>query len=176
MRCIGVDIVARPEINERIGWIQSPGGRQLPDELDGLTNALAFANEWLDVVPCPIGEMDEDGEIREVLVNASSGDEQLGDPVSGTDRQWCQWFWPIDRLRPGDRLEIGRTRDTAWEGVVSRVAAGRCPGRAGGPVPCSLRALATGRMRGSVKGSNELKAEYGNQDGADATAGVFSDS
>jgi len=124
VRCIGVDIVARPQLSEPIGWFQSPGGRQLPDELDALTDTLAFANEWLDVVPCPVGEMDEDGELREVLVNAASGEERLGDPVSGTDRLWCQWFWPIDRLEPGDRLEIGETRDTAWDDLVSRVASG----------------------------------------------------
>ena len=58
LRCIGVDIVARPQLSEPIGWFQSPGGRQLPDELDALTDTLAFANEWLDVVPCPVGEMD----------------------------------------------------------------------------------------------------------------------
>jgi SAM-dependent MidA family methyltransferase len=124
VRCIGVDVVARPQLSEPIGWFQSPGGKALPDELDGLTATLAFANEWLDVVPCPIAEMDENGELREVLVRASSGDERLGDPVSGTDRQWCQWFWPTDLLEPGDRLEIGETRDTAWDDLVSRVASG----------------------------------------------------
>ncbi len=122
--CIGVDIVSRPELSGPVGWITSPGGRALPDELGGLTNALVFANEWLDVVPCPIAELDEDGELREVLVNTSSGDERLGDPVSGADRQWCQRFWPTGRLQPGDRLEIGKERDTAWDDVVSRVASG----------------------------------------------------
>jgi SAM-dependent MidA family methyltransferase len=124
VQCIGVDVVARPQLSEPVGWFQSPGGKALPDELDGLTNTLVFANEWLDVVPCPIAEMDEKGELREVLVKASSGDERLGDPVSGTDRQWCQRFWPIDLLEPGDRLEIGETRDTAWDDLVSRVASG----------------------------------------------------
>lgn len=124
VRCIGVDIVARPELSEPIGWIQSPGGKQLPDELEGLTETLAFANEWLDVVPCPIAEMDEDGELREVLVNPSSGDERLGDPLASTDRQWCQRFWPIDRLQAGDRVEIGKERDSAWDDLVSRVASG----------------------------------------------------
>ncbi|MEO6143815.1 MAG: SAM-dependent methyltransferase [Dermatophilaceae bacterium] len=124
IRCIGIDIVSRPELSGPIGWIPSPGGKQLPDELNGLTHALVFANEWLDVVPCPIAEMDEDGELREVLVNASSGDERLGDPVSGTDRQWCQRFWPIDGLAPGSRLEIGEERDTAWADLVSRVESG----------------------------------------------------
>jgi len=124
VRCIGVEIVARPPLSSAIGWLQSPGGERLPDELDGLTDTLVFANEWLDVVPCPIAELDEDGELREVIVNASTGDERLGDPVSGTDRQWCQWFWPADHLEPGDRVEIGETRDTAWDDLVSRVGSG----------------------------------------------------
>jgi SAM-dependent MidA family methyltransferase len=124
IRCIGVDIVARPQLSEPIGWLRSPGGRRLPDELDALSDTLAFANEWLDVVPCAIAEMDEGGELREVLVDTSTGDERLGDPVSDTDRLWCQRFWPIDRLEPGDRIEIGETRDTAWDDLVSRVASG----------------------------------------------------
>jgi SAM-dependent MidA family methyltransferase len=124
VRCIGVDVVGRPRLSEPIGWIQSPGGGQLPDELDGLSDTLVFANEWLDVVPCPIAELDENGELREVLVSVSSGEEHLGEVVSGTDREWCQWFWPIDRLEPGDRLEIGETRDTAWDHLLARLASG----------------------------------------------------
>ena len=122
--CIGVDIVDRPRLSEPISWIQSPGGGQLPDDLDGLSDTLVFANEWLDVVPCSIAEMDEDGELREVLVKVPSGDERLGEIVSGTDREWCQWFWPIDRLEPGDRLEIGETRDTAWDDLLGRLVSG----------------------------------------------------
>ena len=124
VHCIGVDIVSRPGLSEPVDWIQSPGGGQLPDELDDLSDTLVFANEWLDVVPCPIAMMDENGELREVLVNVSSGDEQLGDIVTGTDREWCQWFWPIDRMEPGDRLEIGETRDTAWDDLLARLASG----------------------------------------------------
>ncbi len=124
IRCLGVDIVARPQLSQPIGWLRSPGGQQLPDELDGLTDALVFANEWLDVVPCPIAELDDSGDLREVLVNAPTEDEQLGDVVSGTSRQWCQWFWPVDRLESGDRVEIGEPRDIAWDDLVSRVGSG----------------------------------------------------
>lgn len=124
IRCIGVDIVDRPQLSGPIGWLQSPGGEQLPDELQGLTGTLVFANEWLDVVPCPIAELDAAGELREVLVNTSTGDEQLGDVVSGPSRQWCRDFWPGDRLEPGDRVEIGLTRDAAWDNLVSRVGSG----------------------------------------------------
>ena len=124
MPCLGIDVVARPELSGPIGWLQSPGGQRLPDELDGLTDALVFANEWLDVVPCPIAELDEFGELREVLVNASTGDEKPGDALSGSSRQWCQRFWPVEELEPGDRVEVGQTRDLAWEDLLSRVGSG----------------------------------------------------
>jgi SAM-dependent MidA family methyltransferase len=122
--CLGVDVVARPQLSAAVGWLQSPGGDRLPDELDGLSDTLVFANEWLDVVPCPIAELDEDGELREVLVNASTGDERLGDAVSGSSRRWSRVFWPVEGLAAGDRVEIGQTRDLAWHDLVSRVGSG----------------------------------------------------
>jgi SAM-dependent MidA family methyltransferase len=124
VRCIGVDVVARPDLSTQIGWIQSPGGERLPDELEGLQDTLVFANEWLDVVPCPIAELDEDGELREVLVNAPTAQERLGDPVSGAGRAWCTSYWPPDDLEPGDRVEIGQTRDAAWDSLLARVRSG----------------------------------------------------
>jgi len=124
VRCLGVDIVARPALSTPIGWLQSPGGEQLPEELDGLTGTLVFANEWLDVVPCPVAELDENGELREVLVSTPTARERLGEPVSGDSLRWCRQFWPVDRLEPGDRLEIGQTRDRAWDGLLSRVTSG----------------------------------------------------
>jgi len=124
IRCIGVDVVVRPELSRPIGWLQSPGGQRLPDELEGLTGTLVFANEWLDVVPCLIGELDTGGELREVLVHDSTGDERAGEPVSGANSQWCQSFWPLEPLEPGDRVEIGLTRDTAWADLLARVGSG----------------------------------------------------
>lgn len=124
VQCTGVDIVARPPLSQAIGWLQSPGGQSLPDALDQLTHTLVFANEWLDVVPCPIAELDAGGELREVMVNTSTADERLGDPVTGVHRQWCQSFWPLDALEAGDRVEIGQTRDMAWDNVVSRLGSG----------------------------------------------------
>jgi len=122
--CLGVDVVARPDLSEPIGWLQSPGGERLPDGLDGLTDTLLFANEWLDVVPCPIAELGEHGELCEVMVNASTGDEKLGDLLSGAGLRWCERFWPVEDLEPGDRVEIGQTRDLAWEDLLSRLGSG----------------------------------------------------
>jgi SAM-dependent MidA family methyltransferase len=124
IHCVGVDIVARPPLSKPIDWVQSPGGRELPQQLEALTGTLVFANEWLDVVPCPIAEQDEDGELRDVLVNLSTGDERLGDPLSDANRLWCQTFWPTNDLQTGDRVEIGQTRDLAWDDLLSRLVSG----------------------------------------------------
>lgn len=124
LRCLGVDIVARPQLSKAIDWCQAPGGEHLPDSLNGLRNTMVFANEWLDVVPCPIAELDEDGELREVLVDSPAAAERLGDPVCDPHRQWCERFWPTDHLEPGDRVEIGQSRDVAWDDLVSRVESG----------------------------------------------------
>ena len=63
---VGVDVVARPAgLATRIDWIESPGGAELPD-LGRPEAALVVANEWLDVIPCPILEADGAGELREV--------------------------------------------------------------------------------------------------------------
>jgi SAM-dependent MidA family methyltransferase len=124
VHCVGVDIVDRPPLSSAIGWLQSPGGELLPDELNSLSGTLVFANEWLDVVPCVVAELGKDGDLREVLVDASTGQERLADPISGIDRQWSDRFWPSGPLEPGDRVEIGQTRDIAWQNLLSRVESG----------------------------------------------------
>ena len=61
--------MGRPRLSDRHRLAPVPRRRRLPDELDGLTDTLVVANEWLDVVPCTIAEVDENGELREVLVD-----------------------------------------------------------------------------------------------------------
>lgn len=124
LTCIGVDVVDRPRLSDGIGWLRSPGGHRLPDSLEALSGALVFANEWLDVVPCPIAEVDEHGDLREVLVDAPTSQERLGDPVTGASLQWCESFWPSAHLEAGDRVEIGQSRDAAWEDLLSRLKSG----------------------------------------------------
>ena len=120
---IGVDVVDRPEaLDPRIRWIRSPGGARLPDVLHGLQDALVIAHEWLDVVPCTIAEVDERGRLREVLVDPVTGEEQLGGDVDPEDAEWAAAHWPGHR--PGQRVEVGRTRDAAWAHLVSRVDSG----------------------------------------------------
>jgi SAM-dependent MidA family methyltransferase len=120
---VAVDVVERPEgLDERIGWLRSPGGTALPDELDDLEDAFVIAHEWLDVVPCDVVEVDADGRPRYVLVDPGSGEESLGPWLSILDTAWMGVHWPT--TRPGDRVEIGRSRDAAWLELTRRVRAG----------------------------------------------------
>jgi SAM-dependent MidA family methyltransferase len=124
IHCIGVDIVDRPGLSKEIDWVRSPGGARLPQEIRPLSGTLVFANEWLDVVPCPIAQLDQDGELRDVLVEPSTGGERLGDPICDVSRRWCQLYWPVDSLETGDRVEIGQPRDVAWRHLISLVVSG----------------------------------------------------
>ncbi|GAA2741875.1 hypothetical protein GCM10009868_09640 [Terrabacter aerolatus] len=120
---VAVDVVDRPEgLDDRVEWIRSPGGSGLPPELTGLRDALVIAHEWLDVVPCTVAEVDADGTAREVLVDPTTGAESLGAPLGAADHRWATAHWPT--TAPGDRLEIGRSRDEAWADLVSRVDSG----------------------------------------------------
>jgi Uncharacterized conserved protein len=120
---VGVDVVDRPEgLDPRITWVRSPGGALLPDGLHGLHDALVIAHEWLDVVPCTIAEVDDRGRLREVLVDPATGDEQLGGDLGPEDAEWAAAHWPDPG--PGERVEVGRTRDAAWADLVSRVHSG----------------------------------------------------
>jgi SAM-dependent MidA family methyltransferase len=122
-RMVAVDVVDRPEgLDERVEWVRSPGGAALPASLTDLREALVVAHEWLDVVPCTIGEVDHRGVLREVLVDPATGQESLGEPLRESDRLWAEQHWPA--TVPGDRVEIGLTRDRAWSDLVSRVSSG----------------------------------------------------
>ena len=120
---VAVDVVERPEgLDERVEWLRSPGGSALPDELDDLEDALVIAHEWLDVVPCDVAEVDEDGLPRYVLVDPETGEESLGPWLSIVDTAWMAEHWPT--THPGDRVEVGRSRDAAWRALVDRVRSG----------------------------------------------------
>jgi SAM-dependent MidA family methyltransferase len=108
LQLIGVELGSRPdELPEAIGW-----RHEVPAEFDG----LLLANEWLDNIPCDVVEVDEDGEIRAVLVDPDTGLERLGDPI---ESGWLDDWWPISE--PGERAEIGEPRDEAWADAVECV-------------------------------------------------------
>lgn len=117
----GVDVVDPPvDLPPAIDWVRSPGGATLPPELRDL-DALVLAHEWLDVVPCTVAEVDEDGILREVLVD-ESGTESLGDELSTAERAWVDTWWPTST--PGDRVEVGLSRDEALADLLSRSRTG----------------------------------------------------
>jgi SAM-dependent MidA family methyltransferase len=87
----------------------------------GITG-LAIANEWLDNIPLDVAEQTADGP-RVVLVDTETGEERLGEPVKGADREWLDRWWPLSCV--GSRAEIGRPRDAAWAAVLVRLTRGR---------------------------------------------------
>lgn len=123
LRLTGVDVVARPEtLAASAAWLVAPGGPDLPDELRDLDGVLVVAHEWLDVVPCPVAEVDDRGVLRHLLVDPATGAESPGEPVEGDDLGWATTHWPTGA--PGERVEVGRPRDLAWADLVSRVTRG----------------------------------------------------
>ena len=108
LRLIGVDLAPRPDqLPSAIEWRHEP-----PAEFEG----LLLANEWLDNVPCDVVELDEDGDVRLVLVDPATGAERLGDPI---ESEWLDTWWTL--LEPGERAEIGQPRDEAWADAVECV-------------------------------------------------------
>lgn len=123
LRLTGVDVVHRPtDLDAATAWHVAPGGPDLPDELRHLAGVLVVAHEWLDVVPCPVAEVDDRGVLRQVLVDPVDGMETLGDPLGTDDRGWAAEHWPTGVA--GERVEIGLPRDLAWADLVSRVDQG----------------------------------------------------
>ena len=111
-RLLGVDVAQRPvDLPERVTW-----ATQLPVGISGVLLAV----EWLDVVPVEVVEQTDEGP-RSVLVGPD-GTEQLGDPPATADRQWLDRWWPL--AEPGDRAEVGRSRDEAWAAAVGRLDRG----------------------------------------------------
>ncbi|GAB3587937.1 SAM-dependent methyltransferase [Calidifontibacter terrae] len=109
----GVDIVERPTgLVESIGWVRSPGGGQLPTELDNLTDTLLLAHEWLDVVPCDLLVDD----------HLMTADGSLGTKPSSTQRNWATEHWPT--ADPAEVVELGDTRDAAYAALRGRLSSG----------------------------------------------------
>lgn len=117
---------------------------EFDDELPDVLTGLVIANEWLDNVPCEIVELDDLGP-RYVLADGRS----LGDVADSNDLAWLKRWWPL--AEPGDRAEIGRTREAAWAKVVRRLADGAAVAidyghtRAGRPAYGSLTGYRQGR-------------------------------
>jgi SAM-dependent MidA family methyltransferase len=128
-RLVGVEVAERPaELDRSIGW-----RRDVPDSVTG----MLIATEWLDNVPLDIAEVDDDGLVRQVLVDPVTGAETLGRGIDAADALWLARWWPLgprpgmraesgwvrDAV-PGARAELGWSRDSAWAGAVGSVRRG----------------------------------------------------
>ncbi|MFG2194802.1 SAM-dependent methyltransferase [Streptomyces sp. NPDC048639] len=117
LRPCAVERAPRPDgLDPRIDWLP-----RLP-EPESVTG-LVFANEWLDNVPVDVAETGPDGEPRTVVVD-TDGTERLGSPVTGSDADWLERWWPLRHGEPGLRAEIGRPRDEAWARAVRSLERG----------------------------------------------------
>jgi SAM-dependent MidA family methyltransferase len=130
VRATAIDLRPRPAgLDERVRWVHGTAPHAIPAELHG----LLLAHEWLDDVPLDVVQVDDEGRARLVLVD-EHGQETLGpslDDAAGwsalgidadTARAWLERWWPV--AEPGDRAEIGRSRDLHWQVGVRRLAAG----------------------------------------------------
>jgi SAM-dependent MidA family methyltransferase len=104
-----------------VGWTRGVAELSTHREkiLDG---ALLIAWELLDVVPCSVLEADEDGAYRVVLVDPVTGREHLDGPPSREDEDWCRRWWPWTGAVPGNRIEVGLSRDRLWALLVEWLA------------------------------------------------------
>jgi len=125
---------APDDLDPRVVWVVGAAPDAVPRGIRG----LVVANEWLDDVPLDVVQLDDDLTPRLVLVTRD-GTETLGPRLDddeawaarGLDavraRDWVERWWPLTpeaSAYPGDRAEIGVTRDDAWREVVARVDAG----------------------------------------------------
>ncbi len=111
---IAVELRPRPSrLPAEVDWTQAP-----PNSLTG----LVIASEYLDNVPCDVVEVADDGSLRQMLVNPTTGDQSLGPPLDANQRDWVERWWPV--IEPGERAEIGSTRDHAWAQLVGSLTRG----------------------------------------------------
>lgn len=112
----GVDLAPRPAgLPARVSWS--------PTVPDLVQDALVVALELLDVVPCPVLEVDETGLLRQVRVDPVTGREQLAEPADEASLRWVQRWWPLDGT-PGSRVEVGIPRERVWADLVARIRGG----------------------------------------------------
>lgn len=116
LRLHGVDVVGRPPaLPAGIGW--STGLTSVPEHVRA--DVLVLAWELLDVVACPVLEVDDDRAPRVVQVEPTYGRERLGPPAPPDDVSWCERWWPLDDAEPGERREVGSPREALWHSIVA---------------------------------------------------------
>ncbi|MCZ3389405.1 MAG: SAM-dependent methyltransferase [Actinomycetia bacterium] len=111
---VAVEIRPRPrELLAEVNWTEVP---------PSAVNGLVIAHEYLDNVPCDVVEVTEGSYLEQVLVDPATGDESLGPELTGEQAAWVKRWWPL--TEPGDRAEVGSTRDKAWAQLVGSLNRG----------------------------------------------------
>lgn len=99
-------------LDSRIRWEREPPA--------GITG-LVIASEWLDNVPLDVVELTAAGPAV-VQVDPVTGAERPHGQPDPADLAWIGAWWPLRAC--GERAEVGRTRCTAWAGVIRRIDRG----------------------------------------------------
>jgi SAM-dependent MidA family methyltransferase len=108
-----VEVAPRPAgLDPRIRWEREPPA--------GLTG-LVIASEWLDNVPLDVVELTAAGPAV-VQVDPVTGAERPHGQPDPADLAWMRAWWPLRAC--GERAEVGRTRCTAWAGVIRGIGRG----------------------------------------------------
>lgn len=111
----GVDVVGRPpDLPARVRWLDRPP--------PALHDTLLVGWELLDVVACDVAEADGSGRLRVVEVDVA-GRERPGTALAPAELAWCHRWWP-GPWAPGDRVEVGLTRDLHWRATTSGLVSG----------------------------------------------------
>ena len=135
---LGIDIRERPvDLPHDIQWRQMQISENNYDVIGTSRDSagVVIAHEFLDDVPCEVFELDEDASPRLVLVDPTTGAEELGphlcdsaavtllDSIRPDEiRAWLEAWWPA--TRPGGRREAGIARQRVWSGLVRSVQVG----------------------------------------------------
>ena len=118
MRLSAVEVAPRPaDLPDTIRWRD-----RLPRS--GSLTGVLMATEWLDNVPLDIAEVDQDGQLRYMLVDPLSGVETPGGELSPVDATWADRWWTETAWDVGTRVELGAPRDEAWAEAVACLSRG----------------------------------------------------
>ncbi|MCH7229290.1 SAM-dependent methyltransferase [Glycomyces sp. L485] len=113
VRLVAVERRPRPsDLPDRVRW-----ETKIPQVVTG----LLIACELLDNVPCDVAVVDTSGELRYEEVD-ETGATRPGAPVGDADAKWLAQWWPLSV--PGQRAEIGLSREAMWRKLTGRLAAG----------------------------------------------------
>jgi SAM-dependent MidA family methyltransferase len=114
VRATAVEVRPRPEaLAARISW-----GSSVPESIVG----VVLAHEYLDNVPLDVVELDDRGQLRQVVVDSTDGSEELGPLATDEQSAWVAAWWPL--VEPGVRAEVGITRDRAWVQLLAHLERG----------------------------------------------------